>query len=213
MIRNVVRPQNPTHWGVLCIDVWECHGEWDNPYSAAVKELAQYNVEVTINASKAMKIDYDDISVFNALKYYLWEADQTYYEVNQCVKNEILEYSGFNTTNKIIKDKLFDKNTICLNNTRTIANYVDRFFPMVKDWIILGQSWDICLHNNPVSFKSLLSMAGHNFNIFPDWSVFNSDQTKVTRQQVEDDNYVWAEVPNNGFRLVTMIDGIKWKRD
>lgn len=213
MIKNVVRPQTPSNWGVLCIDTWECNGEWDDLYSKAVDKLSQYNIKVTINASKSMRIDYNDISVFNALKFYVWEADQTYYETNRCVKNEILDYSGFNTTNKIIKDKLFDKNTICLNNINAFTNYVDRFFPMVKDWIVLGQSWGVCLHNNPVSFKSLLSMAGHNFNIFPEWSVFNTDQTPVTIQQVDDDNYVWAEIPDNGFRLVTIVDGIKWKRD
>lgn len=212
MIKNVVRPQTPTHWGVLCIDTWECNGEWDILYSRAVEELKNYNVAITVNASKSLRIDYDDISVFNALKYYLWEADQTYYEVNRCVKNEILEYSGFNKTSNVIKDKLFDKNTICLNNINAITNYVDRFFPNVKDWVVLGQSWGICLHNNPVSFKTLLSMAGHNFNIFPNWSVFNHDQTLVTRQQVDDDNYVWAEIPNNGFRLVTIADGPRWQR-
>lgn len=212
MIKNVIRYKPPKEWGVLCIDIWEQNGKYDKFYRRTVEHLKDYNVVVTINASKSLKIDYNDISIYNVIKHYIWKNQWTYSEIIHQVRNEFLDYCGTNESSKILKDNLFNNQTICLNNTTAIANYVDQFFPTVRDWIILGQAWGICLHNNPVSIKTVLSIVGHNFNIFPDWSVSNSDQSPVTQQQIEDDNYVWAPIDNNGYRLVTQAGGVKWQK-
>lgn len=211
MIKNVVRYQDPTQWGVLCVDVWNVNGKNDDFYQRAVNELKNFNVKCVVNCTTDIKIDYSDLSVFNTFKNYQWQPLFNFNEANQRVMLDLIKSSGKQESSNILKTQLFGDHTIHLSNPITFTHHVDLFYPEVKNWIVLGGSWKIHLHYGPLGFDKLLGIPSASFNIFPEWSIQKEDRTNPTIDDLEDDQFVWGEIPNKGYRLVTQVGG-KWQR-
>lgn len=217
MIRDLIvvdRLVPPAVWGILCIDIWDDNGSNDRFYQRAIAKLSQYNIGLVVNCTNSLKIDYNDKSVYNTFKKYVWNLnleDPTNGDVYQQVQRDMLKFSGERPVSRVLNEKLFNDHSIFLNNKDTFLYHTAKYYPEITDWIMLGSAWKICLHNSPLGVGHILPLIMHKFHIFPDWSIQNEDLTPVSVHQVDDDEFVWSSVGNGGYRLVTKMGGT-WTR-
>lgn len=211
MIKNVVRYQDTNNWGVLCIDVWDSDGGNDIFYQRVVDELKNFNIGCIVNCTSSIKIDYSDPSVFNTFKKYQWSPLTSSAETNQKIMFNLLQSSGLKQSSNILKEQLFNKDTVHLSDVLTFRTHVDLFYPDVRHWIVIGNSWGESMHYGSLGFEKLLDIPTSAFHVFPQWGVQKSNKVAPTVDDLEDDTLVWADIPNDGYRLVTKIGG-KWQR-
>lgn len=205
-----MRYQDPLRWGVLCINAWESNGINNDFYQRAATELKNFDVGCVVNCTSDIKIDYADPSVLNTFKNYQWTPTKSSFELNQKIMLNLIKVSGMLESSSILKEQVFGEHSMHLSDVATFTQHVDLFYPEVKNWIVLGTTWKDQLHYGPLGFDNLLSIPTASFNIFPQWSVQKIDSGEVSIEDLEDDEFVWAEIPNNGYRLVTKMGG-KWQ--
>lgn len=210
MIRDVVRYTPPQKWGVLCIDVWESNGNNDGFYHKALSCLSKYHVEVVVNCTTDLKIDYDDVSVYNTIDRYLWNPNSVNPQINRNVLTNLIMVAGHQQTNKFLQNNLFDHNTVHLSDRETFVHHAQCYHPDITDWIILGNTWKICLHVGPLGVDKLVEIGSHKFHIFPDWSIQAEHGGPPSLQDIHDDFFVWAPIDNDGYRLITRANNSKW---
>lgn len=210
MIRDIIRYTPPKTWGVICIDCWDQGGINDLFYETALHELSKYNIGAVVNCATDLLLTYDDISVYNTLKQYLWAADTINVKVNDNVLLDLVRGAGKQKSSQVLQQGLFDENTIYLNRRETFQHHGHYYWPEIQDWIILGSAWQVCIHRGPMGVDTLVDIPNHKFHIFPDWSVQTEAGTAPTKQQIHDDFFVWAPIENNGYRLITRANNSKW---
>lgn len=209
MIRDVVRYKPPSCWGVLCIDIWEDQANTDF-YTNAMDRLSAYNIVGVVNATTDLTLDYNDRSIFNTLKNYHWAGDTINTQINDRVLLDLIKCAGHQRTAKVIHDHLFDGNTVHLSSKETFIHHGHYYWPEIKDWIILGSAWKYCLHRGPLGIDKLVDIPGHQFHIFPEWSIQDQHKLPPTTQNIHDDFFVWSTIDDGGFRLITRANNHKW---
>jgi hypothetical protein len=209
VIRNVVRYQPPDVWGVLCIDIWQ-DARTDEFYQTFLQRLSKYPVGAVVNCTLDLVIDYADVSVYNTLDRYHWRPTDTQEQIRNMMLLDLVKASGQNRTSRLIHDALFDQNTVHISQKQTFNYHVDRFFPDIKDWIVLGSAWGKCLHYGPLGIDKLVDLPNWRFHIFPQWSIQTETQQAPDLQQIHDDYFVWAPIEDDGYRLITRAQNHKW---
>ena len=210
MIRDVVRWQPVRRWGVLCIDVWDYDGLRDGFYKRAIDHLKDYDVALVVNCSTDIEISYQDRSIYNTLERYLWNQENKNLQINEKILANMIKCAGRNRTSKLLNDSLFQDSTVHLSDRETFLHHAAAVQDNVRDWIILGAAWKICVHRGPLGIDTLVDMSIHRFHFFPEWSMQTEHQTAPLEQDIHDDWFVWAPIPNNGYRLITRANNHKW---
>jgi hypothetical protein len=205
-----VRYQPPPVWGVLCIDCWEADGTNDEFYRRVLQELRQYPIGAVVNSTIDLRIDYQDRSVYNTFRNYLWAADSINTQVNDRALLDLARCAGHQQTNHVLHDQLFDDTTVHLTSRETFLHQAHYYWPEIKDWIVVGSAWGYCLHTGPMGVNTLVDIPGHRFHFFADWSVQDEDRNPPTLQNIHDDYYVWAPIDGDGYRLITRANNHKW---
>jgi|TARA_R110000822_G_C15132282_1_gene475228 hypothetical protein len=201
MIRNIIGDYHklPTKWGVLFIDCYQGEDAWF--FDGVIKELQKFKVEAVINCSVSIQIDYQDRSVYNTLQQYLWDSPSMRDnfvndpQLNQEVLYNLIKCAGSQKTNQLLHDKIFNNKTVHLSSINAFTQHCQHVYPDVKDWIIVGMAWGICVHTGPLGIDKLVSVPDMKFHFFPEWSILNGKQESVTEQEIIDDWYVWSPVP------------------
>lgn len=210
MIRDVVRWQPPSQWGVLCIDTWHRNGTNDVFYHKAIEHLSDYNVTAVVNCTMDLCINYDDVSVYNTLNQYLWSNCGMPEQHKDRVLNDLIRAAGHQQTSHVLQQKLFNATTVHLSSRYTFMQHCQTFFPQVQHWIMLGSAWGMCFHRGPLGVDSVIDIGMLHFNMFPDWSVQTESGAAPELQMIHDDFYVWAPIPNDGYKLITRANNHKW---
>ncbi len=157
-----------------------------------------------------LRLDYQDKSVYNTLKQYLWTDGGIVEEQKSRVLSELIHSAGHQETSHVLHEKLFDSNTVHLSSRFTFLEHCHKFFPTVKDWIMLGSAWGMCFHRGPMGVDTVVDVGDMKFHMFPEWSVQTETGSPPTLQQLHDDFYVWAPIDNGGYRLITRAQNHKW---
>ena len=210
MIKTIGTYQTPPKWGVLCIDVWENNGVNNKFYQRAIDELKNFDVACVVNCTRDIKIDYTDASVLNTFKNYQWNPTKSSAELNQQVMSNLIKASGLLDSSSILKDQLFGECSVYLNDVSTFTQHIDLFYPEVKNWVVVSTTWNEQLHHGTLGLEKMLNIPTASFNIFPQWSVQKPEGTEVSTEDLENDSFVWAEVSNDVYRLITKMGG-KWQ--
>ena len=205
-----MRYQPPAVWGVLCIDCWDVDGTNDAFYHQVIGKLEEYPIGAVINCAVDLQIDYQDLSVYNTLKNYLWAADSINTQVNDHALLDLIKCAGKQQINRVLHSKLFDPTTVHLSRKETFLHQGHYYWPEVKDWIIVGSAWKYCLHTGPLGIDTVVDIPGHRFHFFPEWSVQDENRLPPTEQDIHDDFFVWAPIDGNGYRLITRANNHKW---
>jgi len=101
-----------------------------------------------------------------------------------------------NTIDAIIEET-FDNDTIYLNSTSEFLSHQHK----TSNWIIVGASWDICIHYGPMGVNKLKHLEDHNFHIFPEWGIVTEDQQYVTVDAILNDHCQWTLISPGCYRL------------
>lgn len=212
MIKDVVRFYPPDVWGVLCLDVWHNDGADDRFYLGVVDHLKEYNIGAIVNCTSDVKIDYNDISIYNTLKKYAWShTDHNNELAHNQILLELVKASGTKKISGILNKELFNQHAFFLNSRDAFNYHVQNFYSNVTNWIIVSTTWNHGMHKGPLGVDQQLKLPLHNFNMFPQWSVQTDSNIVLTTEQIEEDAYVWASIDNKGYRLVTQVGG-KWQK-
>ena len=71
----------------------------------------------------------------------------------------------------------------------------------VKNWLLIGQTWDVCVHDDQLGLNKLSKFPG-NIYITP-WSIFKTDYSDITQQDIDNDPSVsWKTINNFGWKLI-----------
>lgn len=213
MIEDVIdlyRYTPPDAWGVLCIDVWENNGVSDDFYHRAIVELKNYNIQSVVNCTTFIKVDYDDPSIFNTFEKYQWNPEISAVDTNQQVMLNLIKASGKIGSSNVLKQHLFDKQSIHLSDPTTFTQHINHFCPDIQHWIVLGGTWGICTHHGPLGFNKLLEIPSASFHIFPSWSIYTQNGNQLSTDDVINDGFIWATIPNDGYRLINKVHNKKW---
>ena len=124
--------------------------------------------------------------------------------------SNMITCAGHNRTNQLLQDHLFQDSTVHISDRQTFLYNAAVSNDGVRSWIILGSAWGICVHRGPMGIDTLVDMSIHNFYVFPEWSVQTEHRTAPSEQNLHDDFFVWAPVPNGGYRLITRANNHKW---
>ena len=179
----------PNVWGLLCIDCWDVPA--NRPfYEHAVDQLELFNIGAVVNCCTNLQLDYQDKSVYNTLNQYLWtNKDQT-------VLSDLINCAGHEKTDQQLHDKIFTESTVHLSSVDAFRNHVQKNWPTVQDWIILGSAWGMCITFGPLGLDKLVNaMPELKFNVFPEWSIQDENAEYINKQTLQDDFNVWSQYP------------------
>lgn len=210
MIRNVVRYQPPRHWGVLFIDCWNVDGRNDDFYHRVVHKLKDFSISSTVCCTVDLKIDYEDVSVYNTLQRYLWNPSNINEQINQRVLQDLITAAGQQQTSRVLTNNIFNNETVCLYKRETFNHHAMFHCEGIHDWIIVGSAWKMCVHHGPLGIDRLVDIGDHKFYIFPEWSIQTEQGLPPALQDIHDDFYVWAPIDDGGYRLITRAQNHKW---
>lgn len=192
------------------MDCWHDNGSNDDFYRSVITELQQYPVAAVVNCAVDLQINYQDRSVHNTLRNYLWAADSINTQINERALLDLMQCAGQQQISKILHDQLFDHATVHLSRRETFLHQGHYYWPEITDWILVGSAWGLCLHTGPLGVDTLVDMPGHRFHFFPDWSVQDEHRTAPSMSHIQDDYYVWAPIDHGGYRLITRANNHKW---
>lgn len=210
MIRDVVRYTPPRHWGVLFIDCWDVNGKNDEFYRNVLEHLKEFSVSSSVCCTVDLKIDYQDVSVYNTLNRYLWNPTNINEQTNQRVLSDLVNAAGHQETSRVLRNNFFNNETVCLYSRETFIHHAQHHCEHIHDWIIIGSAWKMCIHHGPLGVDRVVDVGDHKFYIFPEWGIQTENRTPPTIQDLHDDFYVWAPVDNGGYRLITRAQNHKW---
>jgi hypothetical protein len=71
----------------------------------------------------------------------------------------------------------------------------------IKNWLVVGLSWQWCIHTRPMGLNSLANGVWEDFFIHPK-CVLTRDLDILTDAEVRSDDLVWQKVFDLGYRLV-----------
>jgi hypothetical protein len=194
--------------GLICIDLWEndFHHELikDKDYQSWLEKLsgnlAQFKFDSIINASYHTKIDYNDPSIYNTLVAYNWV------DFDQDIMLELIKNSNNYTMSQHIQREVFGKNTFALYSIESFIKHANNMVPHIKDWLVVGASWQICVHHRPLGLVNLSRLKQFNFYA-TDWGFVKSNNQLVNNKDFETDQLQWSKINDHIYLLNATVFG------
>jgi hypothetical protein len=205
-------------WGLLFIDCYQANGAMNEFYLRVVRNLVNFPISVSINCSNNIFLDSNEKSIKNTIKHYRYDQRAQDDIIRRRVLSDIVMYSGSQPMSNMLEESVFDSNTVFLSNRETFHHHVTNYYPDVKDWIVIGAAWNICLHNSPLGFNTLVDLSEYRFHVFPEWSIVRENNSAVAIEDLENDQaFVWAKVgkkfpetQQGGYQLITRATNNVW---
>ena len=189
--------------GLLCIDLWERTPEevaqgdrFDHWLNDLVKNLSPYKFDSIINAAYHTKIDFNDPSIYNTMVAYNW------HEFDEQVMMELIRTCNNFTMSKFIQDTIFGDSTFALYSMDSFLKHTKKLVPHIKDWLVIGKCWKICVHGRPLGLKNLATISEMNF-YGADWGFYNKQTNGqlLTADDFENDSINWKQIDSHLYQL------------
>lgn len=217
----------PELQGLILIDCWD-PGSANSPskisinqfYKNIIKSTAACNFVCVINSGNHILLDLEDHS-FSNLFYHHCNNDLSrlpeylLQRHNRVIANSC-RWSGRtnlntglspNYSSKLLHDHFFtqgrgiyimDPLDLVFHNQLILSG-------QVKNWLVAGRSWQVCVHDNHLGLNNLAELAERfNLNFYAtDYSFLKPDnETTATQADFDCDELEWEIVTNFGYRLV-----------
>ena len=187
--------------GLICIDLWERDYYENLVHPMAIRwlqslpeKLLQYEFHSIINASYFTKIDFNNISIKNTMSAYNWQG------FDEQVMMEMIRECGTCTLSQVIHDKVFGANTFALYSVDSLVKHCNRIVPHVKDWLVIGNCWQDCVHDRGLGLRNLSRLPGHNF-YGTDWGFMKENNMTTTQVDFEQDFLGWDKIDHDLYKL------------
>jgi hypothetical protein len=189
--------------GLICIDLWESEPEENTLHPIVInwlqglpEKLSQYHFDSIINAAYLTKLDFRDISIKNTMIAYNWQ------QFDKHVMMELIKNCGTYTLSQVIHDQVFGSNTFALYSIESFVKHCNRLVPHVKDWLVIGNQWQQCVHQRGLGLRNLALLPGYNF-YGTDWGFMKENTIAETANRVDfDQDFLgWDQVGPDLYKL------------
>ena len=207
MIVKYTNETVPVIDGLIMIDCWrprvDQRKNLNNFYVSLLSKLIHFDFKCIVNAGYNIALNTEDPSIRNTLQSY-------HYNIN-ILQNLIRHCQGFNKTSGILQEALLENNAsiMLLEFEDFVHHWQTALDCKVNNWLVVGQTWKICVHNRPVGLDTLYRNIQYpqlNFYALTDGFI-KDDGTVTTYENFQQDNLPWAQVKNFGYKLITRSSG------
>jgi hypothetical protein len=220
--------QVPELQGLILIDCWEPSikkREHTNQFYQNIIDRTQHHqFECVVNSANNVLIDMADLSMANLFYFHcnnsiLGLTEHLQNQHNQVVANSCRwahqtynpEHHTHYTSSRLLHDHFFtDRRGIYLMKPLDIVFHNQQILnSRVRNWLVVGKSWQLCTHKNGVGFDALAEVAAKfdvNFYTTDFGLLKTDDQTTAQYADFEADDLAWQHVENFGYRLVPNAD-------
>lgn len=200
--------------GVIMIDLWEPRADqlslvsW---YESLAAHVQIKNVKCIVNACYMSAIDYvQDHSHYNTMRIYNKLGDNNgihkdYCQNDQLLLNNLHNSRGLNKTSQVINQKLLNNNrSIFITNPEDFLHHWEHVLKkQVNNWLVIGQAWQICVHNRPIGLKHLSTLIKE----FPlkfygtHWGFVDENGGTITQKHFKKDSLPWTRIGHGIYEL------------
>ncbi len=205
------------------IDLWEPRSdqavlhEW---YQNTVPRLAGYNFKCIINACYGSAIDYlhddpnagivQDRSHYNTMRVYNGLVDhqpqhKRYQQNDQLLLNNLHNCRGANTTSIVVKQQLLNNDrSFFLTEVSDFLHHWQHYLEQsVKHWLVIGQAWNLCVHNRSIGLKNLWMLTDqYSLKFYGKiWGFLDSNLNTIQPRHFKRDQLPWNRVSFDTYEL------------
>jgi len=216
--------QVPELQGLILIDCWE-PSQRNQPiinqfYQNIIDSTTQHNFVCVVNSGNNILLDLTDHSFANLFHHHCnnrltWLPEHLQQRHNRVIANScrwagqshINTESQSNSSSRLLHDHfltqgrgvyLMDPLDLVFHNQLVLSG-------QVKNWLVVGRSWQMCVHNNGLGLNNLAELSSRfSLNFYAtDYSFLKEDnETTAGPAEFESDELEWLSVNNFGYQLV-----------
>lgn len=209
----------PDIQGVIMIDVWSLP-ELQSFFQTVQQRMPKFDIQCCVNASYNLDIgqinDVGDRSLHNTFRLHLW---------NRGIEQQPLDLETMNPSDRLVfnvlrfsrsnyrtdptlhtPDLLGSDASVVILDADDLVHHCQMYHNnSIKNWLILGQAWEMCVHHRPMglcNLAKLISSNDYNFFVTP-WSVRDQHGAELTQHCFQgSDGLCWDKVDGFGYRLL-----------
>jgi len=201
--------------GAILIDLWQPRSDklyllqW---YQEICEQIKYLKPRCIVNACYNCLINYwgddKDISQFNTFRIYnglnvAGDIDPRYHQDcnNHQVISNITRYSrGLNRTDDIIRSLLDDNSIFLLDTDDFVYHNTHILVDPIQRWYVIGQTWQLCLHQQPLGLDRLSKVSGLQF-IVPTWGSIKEDGSRLDHRDFAEDHLGWQRIGSELYQI------------
>jgi hypothetical protein len=206
MIVKYAHETVPVIDGLIMIDCWQPSVDqrknYNNFYIPLLSKLMHFDFKCIVNAGYGVSLNTEDPSIRNTLQTYHYNINILQNLIRHCG-----DCGGINKTSGILQETLLENNTsmMLLEFEDFIHHWQTAFDCKVNNWLVVGQTWKICIHNRPIGLDTMYRNSQYpQLNFYALTNGFRTDDgTVTTHENFQQDNLPWAQIENFGYKLIT----------
>jgi len=199
----------PEFDGIIMIDCWQPR---ENEIEKLIffYRLSEYigrnkdQYHQIINASMQCRMDHEDPTIQNTIKSYSWNhlldksgSNSDIYRNSSILLNTLEQFVGSYTLFQGLKQQLKNQENChyIVNLNDFLKHWSRSGSTRAKHWLVVGQSWQNCVHNNNiglVAFSKILDYYRIEFYVKEEF-VLNDNDTNPTEIDFGNDTLNWMK--------------------
>lgn len=212
----------PAIQGVILIDVW-ANAALTGFYHSVAQRVSQFDIRCCVNASYNLDISnarfnhsHSDRSLYNTFRRHLWNrpiqsqpSKLEHLHPSDRLAFNVMRFSRSNYTSDpalCTPDLLGSDASVVILDVDDLVHHCQMYHNnSIKNWLIVGQAWMMCVHFRPMGLYNLRRLAVLNdFQFFvTNWSVLDSAGQELSPRHFDgSDNLKWESVKDFGYRLI-----------
>lgn len=173
----------------------------DKFYKRVLKIIKKFGTDSSpiINAAPGLLIDIADRSIQNTLAQYPYPS-----EPHRMMRRGLEQNRGELTVPDSLRLRMNNEYCFAFVNTSEFFYHVGNHLPnKITNWLILGRTWNMCVHDNSIGLQYLCKTApGFGLNFYAvDGGFQKSDGTVVSKEDFENDKLTWIETKDSMYKL------------
>ena len=197
--------------GIIMIDCWEPRYSQEkddnNFYIKLIAKAINHDLKSVVNAAYNVELTTQDSSIKNTFELYCWDQGESNTNNTEIILNLVKYCAANNSSSKLISETLLKNyNSIMLLDLKDFIFYWKYTLnSSVNNWLVVGQSWQMCVHNRPLGLDRMYQNTADsnlNFYVAPEL-VRTTTGDVVTRDEFCQDRLPWREIPGFGYQLIT----------
>jgi hypothetical protein len=173
----------------------------DKFYKRVLKIIKRLGTESSpiINAATGLLIDIADRSIQNTLAQYPYPS-----ELHRMMRRGLEQNRGELTVPDSLRLRMNNEYCFAFVHPSEFFYHVGNHLAnKITNWLILGRTWDMCVHDNSIGIQHLCKTAsGFGLNFYAvDGGFQKSDRTVVSTEDFENDKFTWTRTKDSMYKL------------
>jgi hypothetical protein len=179
--------------GLIVIDCWE-RPELDSFYQCLQDHVDITQFDSIMVANYELALDSKALCQHNTLEVYSWET----YTPGMLLP--MLKESGSRKTSAWLQS-MFSSNSFLILDEYSLVHHCTTAVPHIKDWLVIGGSWQVCIHGRPLGFYKLKTLP-YNFYVIPA-GLYNTKKLNWLGNvdDLHNDQLTWIDQGNHLYKL------------